>query len=264
MKTFSPSGSAEPEPVVGAGLLAVLELGLGDGGLVVDVPQGRGLGRVGLAAGQVAQERPLGGPARAVADRLVGVAPVDRQAEPAEQRLEGLLVLDGQPLAELDEALARQADLLVALLERAGVGRGLVGRVVGLARVAADAVVVLDAALGRQAVVVPAHRVEHALAAHPLEARDEVGVGVAEDVADVQAAAHRRRRGVDGVHVGPLGGAVEGVGALLLPDRAPPVLDAVEHRLVGHALGGRGRRLRLAHGTESREGVRQGSLRCAP
>ena len=67
-------------------------------------------------------------------------------------------------------------------------------RVVRQRRVAADAVVVLHAALGGQAVVVPAHRVEDLAAAHPLEARDRVGVGVGEDVADVQRAADRRRR----------------------------------------------------------------------
>ena len=53
-------GAVEGELVVGAGALAVLELGLGDRGLEGDVPQRRRLGRVRLAAGQVVQERPLG------------------------------------------------------------------------------------------------------------------------------------------------------------------------------------------------------------
>ena len=47
------------DPVVGAGVVAGLELGLGDGGLVGDVPQRRGVLLVGLAAGDVAQERAL-------------------------------------------------------------------------------------------------------------------------------------------------------------------------------------------------------------
>ena len=64
--------------------------------------------------------------------------------------------------------------------------RRLEAGVVRRRRVAAHAEVVLDAALGRQAVVVPAHRVEDLLAAHALEAGDDVGVGVAEHVADVQ------------------------------------------------------------------------------
>src|SRR3712207_7033997 len=49
---------------------------------------------------------------------------------------------------------------------------------------------------------------------HALVAREQVGVRVAEDVADVQAAGHGRRRGVDGEHVGALGGPVEAVGPL--------------------------------------------------
>ena len=53
-------------------------------------------------------------------------------------------------------------------------------------RVAAHAVKVLYPALGRQAVVVPSDRIEDVLASHPLEARNQIGVGVGEDMADVQ------------------------------------------------------------------------------
>ena len=56
----------------------------------------------------------------------------------------------------------------------------------GTCRVAAHPVVVLHPALGRQPVVVPADRVEHVLAAHPLVAGDQVGVGVGEHVSHVQ------------------------------------------------------------------------------
>ena len=87
-------------------------------------------------------------------------------------------------LAQLDEVgpADRDLPLRVRLLRRREVG------VVGQRRVAAHAVVVLHPALGRQAVVVPAHRVEDLLAAHPLVAGDQVGVRVGEDVADVQRA----------------------------------------------------------------------------
>ena len=67
-------------------------------------------------------------------------------------------------------------------------------RHVGLA---AHVVVVLDAALGRQPVVVPAHRVEDVQAAHALVAREHVRLGVAEDVADVERPRHGGRRRVD-------------------------------------------------------------------
>ena len=62
-------GPVEGEVVVGAGALAVLELGLGDRRLERDVPQARRLGRVRLAAGEVAEERPLAGPLAALARR---------------------------------------------------------------------------------------------------------------------------------------------------------------------------------------------------
>ena len=49
-------GAMERHAVVGAGVLARLELGLRDGGLERDVPQRRRLRQVGLAARQVAEE----------------------------------------------------------------------------------------------------------------------------------------------------------------------------------------------------------------
>ena len=49
----------ERDAVVGAGVLARLELGLGDGGLVGDVPQRRCVLLVCLAACDVAQEGAL-------------------------------------------------------------------------------------------------------------------------------------------------------------------------------------------------------------
>ena len=52
-------GPVEGHAVVVAGVVARLQLGLGDGGLEGDVPQGRRLGEVGLAAGVVAQEGAL-------------------------------------------------------------------------------------------------------------------------------------------------------------------------------------------------------------
>ena len=96
--------------------------------------------------------------------------------------------------AQLDEVLPGDRHLLLARLRRR-----LERRVVRQRRVAAHPVVVLDPPLGRQAVVVPPHRVEDLAAAHALVARDGVGVRVGEHVPDVQRAAHRGRRGVDRV-----------------------------------------------------------------
>ena len=178
---------------------------------------------VGLAAGEVAQERPLAGAARALVDRRVLQRPVDRQAEPAQQRLEDLLVGLDQLVAELEEVRParwrRRGD-------SSAVRRGTAAEPldVRLARIAAHAVVVLDAPLGGQAVVVPTHRVEDLLAGHALVAGDRVGVGVAEHVAHVQRAADGGRRRVDREHVGPLGGAVEArrSGRLPIPRPSAP------------------------------------------
>jgi hypothetical protein len=172
--------------------LAVLELGLRDRGAEVDVPQRRRLRRVGLAAPQVAQERALRCPARLDADRRVGLRPVDRETEAPPQCFKLLLVFRCQPQAELDEVGPADLDLLLARALRR-----LEGQVVRDRRVAADAVVVLHPALGGQAVVVPAHRVEQLATAHPLVAREAVGLRVAEHRAHVQRAADRRRRRVD-------------------------------------------------------------------
>ncbi len=94
---------AEAQPVVCAGLLAVLHLGLGHRRLVVDVPQRGCLRGVGLAARQVVQEHALARAATAVVDGRVAQGPVDREPEAPPQVLEGLLVLGGELVAQRDE-----------------------------------------------------------------------------------------------------------------------------------------------------------------
>ncbi len=244
--------SVEGDAVVGAGLLPVFELGLGDRRAERHVPEGRRHRLVGLTALDVAQEGELRGVERLGSDGAVGLRPVDRQAQGAPERLELLLVFDGEPLAELDEVAAgdgqlvgRLGALVVAALERRGESR-----VVGEGRVAADSVVVLHAAFGRQAVVVPAHRVEDVLAAHAVIAGDDVGVRVAEHVADVQRARRGRRGSVDGVDALTVGRgegvrAVEEVRTVGLPAAAPLRFEPFEGGLVWHRVDG-------AHGSPNR------------
>ena len=190
------AGPGEAQPVVGAGPFAVFELGLGHGGPEVDVPQGRGgawrrPGPGGQGAGSRAG-RPVG-PARRWWRRCATSRPTGRAVR--HRSLEDLLVLGGQPVAEGHEvAVARPRPACFGGLVR----RDEVG-VEGQARVAADPEVVLHPPLGGQAVVVPAHRVEDGLAPHAPEAGHGVGVGVGEDVADVEGARHGGWRGVDGV-----------------------------------------------------------------
>ena len=230
-------GDVEGQAVIEARVLAALQLSLGDRRLEGDVPQARGLGLVGLTARQVAQERGLGDLARTRADRLVVLLPVHAQAQVAPQRLELSLVLLGEALAQLHEVLTGNR-LLVASLDRLAVAahvRGLKIGVVGQGGVHAHAEVVLHAALGGQAVVVPPHRVEHGLAHHALVAGHDVGVRVGEHMADVQGAGHRRRGSVDRVHLLARRSAVKSVGALVLPGLTPLRFEAFGGGAVGHA-----------------------------
>ena len=239
-------GLVERERVVEAGVVAGFQLGLRDGGLERDVPHRRGLGHVRLTTGVVVQEGALRDGLGFVGDRGVEQVPVHRQPDVPPEVLEHLLVDRGQLVAQLDEIAAADRDL--ALRVRLG-RRGEVG-VVRDRRVAADAVVVLHPALGRQAVVVPADRVEDLLAAHPLVAGDQVGVRVGEHVAHVQRTGHGGGRGVDGEHRLPRGLAVEGVRTILGPAGAPLVLQALQGGPVRYVH----RADRLARGMQDRGG----------
>lgn len=137
---------------------------------------------VGVAAGDVAQEHALGAGAGVVADGGVLQGPVDAEAELAEECFEYFFVFLGELFAQFDEVHAGNGDLFFRVWFG---GWGEVG-VVGQGWVAADTVIVLDAAFGGEAVVIPAHGVEHGFAAHALVAGDDVGVGVGEHVADVE------------------------------------------------------------------------------
>ena len=80
---------------------------------------------VRLAAGQVAQERPLRGRPGPPAPIVVyGQRPVHRQPEPPPQRLERLLVLDGQPLAQLDEVAPGDRRRIARAASSTGVAGG--------------------------------------------------------------------------------------------------------------------------------------------
>ncbi len=153
----------------------------------------------------------------------------------APEGLEGLFVLGREAVAEVHEVAATDIDL-AAFLDRlriAGICWCLKGRVMGERRVAADPVVVLDPTLGREAVVVPAHRVEDLTAPHTLVAGDRVGVRVGEHVAHVEGTADRGWRCVYGKDLVAGLRPVEPVGAVFLPGRVPAPLQTLEGGLVG-------------------------------
>ena len=150
----------ERQPVVRAWHLPVLELGLGHRGAEGHVPERRPLRLVGLAPGQVAQERALRDGLDPVIDGAVTGVPVHGQAQLAPDLRVGTLVLPGELPAQLDE-VAPGDGLLAgrrgrpAVLRRTGEHQPWV---VGQRRIAAHPVVDLHAPLRRQAVVVPPDR----------------------------------------------------------------------------------------------------------
>ena len=222
----------EREPVISAGHFPVLKLGLGHGGAEGDIPQRGGFGHVGVAGRKVRQEPALGHRTGVVVDGAVRQDPVNRQAQRLEQVLKDLLVLDGELFAEFDEVLAGD-HIGITLVFGRGSGRPVVGVVRGL-RIATHTVVVLHAALGGEAVVVPAHRVEDVFAAHALEAGQHVRLRVGEHVPHVQRPGRGRRGSVNGVHLLPRGLTVELVGPLGEPALGQGFFKSLQNGLVGN------------------------------
>ena len=152
--------------------LQVVQIRLGDGRPALRAPDGGRHLPVGQPLRDQVKERKLRAAARVGVDGAVGVAPINRQPQPPPQPLVSLFGLRADGQAVGDERLAPHC------------GGG-------------DAQPALHQPLGGQPVVVIAHGVEDVVAAHAPEARQEVGVAVGVDVAQVQLARHGRRRRVD-------------------------------------------------------------------
>ena len=169
-------------------LVAIFELGLSHCGSKGYVPEGRCHRLVCLAAGKVIQECLLRNSLSRRCDGLIGLLPVNRESELTPERFENLLVFNGQLLAEFNKVASRNRNLVgsLAALVVATLKRRSEASNVWQVRVATNPVVVLNATLGRQSVVIPAHRVVNLETAHALEAGNHVGVGIAKDVTYVK------------------------------------------------------------------------------
>ena len=223
--------------------LAILELGLRHCRLEVHVPQRRGFDLIRQSALQRGAETRPARRAAARADRGVRHRPVDREAQISPQVLERLLVFGRQPVAELDEVGPGDRNRVLArFLRRAE------RRIVRQRRIAPDAVVVLHAALGWQPVVIPPHRIEDRLAAHPLKTRDDIGVRVREDMAHVERSADGGRRRVDGKDLSAPAPALEAIDALFFPAGHPLGFEAFQGWFLREA---------QARGIQSRQGGRR-------
>ena len=135
-------------------------------------------------------------------------------------------------LAELDEVRPRDRDRLLRRRRRAASNVGVVRE----RGIAADAEVVLHAALGGQAVVVPAHRVEDLVARACAGSGRRCRCGCSENTWPTCSEPLTVGGGVSIEKTcSRVFGAVEAVGALALPAVAPALLDAVERRLLRDA-----------------------------
>ena len=233
-------GTVEADAVVRAGAFLVFQLSLCHCGAEGDVPHGRCFSHVGVACFQVLQEGELGDLAGVRVDGAVGARPVNGQTQGGEEVFEDLLIFNREFFTEFDEVVAGNArPLCLAAVGLGGAvclpGDQVAERVVVChGGVAENAVVVLNAAFGGQAVVIPAEGVEHVLAGHALVACDDVGLGVGEHVTHVQGAGCGRRRGVNGVDLFASGVLVECVGLLVGPALRELLFEAFEGGAVGN------------------------------
>ena len=233
---FTVVGAHEWQTVIRARHFAIFKFGLSNGAAEVDVPQHWSFGLVCLVARKVAKERSLGNATTAIVDGRVGERPVNRKSERAEELFECLFIFSGERGAQLDEVAAADLRRKLLLIFLRALGHGCRRREVGVVRqrgIALHAVVVLHSAFGGQAVVVPSHWIEDRFATHALVAGDGVGVGVAEDMADMERATDGRGRSIDRVHAVSGGGAIKGIGAVGVPGRAPAGLKALKVGLLG-------------------------------
>ena len=227
---------AKLDVVEGAGRHAVDRFGLRHRGLEVHVPHGRCVGVVEMALLREIEKRELGELPRPLADRLVGLRPVNREPHSAEHSLEGLLVLGGHALAELDEVGARnQTHRLLAPL-RAG-RLNLESLFVRLLRIATNVEEILDTALGGQPVVVPTDGIEDVHPGHPLLADHHISVGVGEDVADVERARDGRGRRIDHEGLRPWAIGIPAIGPVLVPETVPAQLGRWGVEVLGQRAG---------------------------
>ena len=183
---------SEADVVEFAGPHVVYNFGLRHGCLEIHVPHRGSFHGVGHAFVHHLQKGGLADLSAMLVDGGVLEIPVDGETECAPQVFEGRFVFVSHGGAGFDEVLT--ADLKDgAFFPALGLPIGIVRH----RRVALHSKQILNPAFGGQAVVVPTHRIADILALHPIVTRQQILVGVAEDVSDMEGAAHRGGRTVD-------------------------------------------------------------------
>ena len=126
-------------------------------------------------------------------------------------------------MTQVNEVSSRDIDIATFLdyLFVASILRGFKVGIIRKSGIAADPKKILDSSLGRQAVIVPPHRVEHFGTAHALIPSNSVCMGVTEYMPDMQGSTHCRWRGIDAKNFFPAFTPVELVDAVLFPYFVP-------------------------------------------
>ena len=232
--------------VVRAGQVLVDHFGLGHRTLKVDVPHGWRFVGVDFALVVQVEEGCLGDLATMIVDRLVFLLPIHRQRQPPPEFAVVLFVLVDEAVTGFDEvAPGNQTRRLLAIF-----GARLFEFEVffiGRMRVATHVIVVLHPALGREAVVVPTHRVVDIHAAHALVARHHVSVGIRKDMTDVQRTRRSRGRRVDDEGFVARAIRVPAVNAAVFPFGDPALFDFFCFEVLSQRVGIDGANFVLTH-----------------
>ena len=170
-----------------------------------------------------------------VVNRGVLLLPIHRQADAPPEFHERFFVLFRQFQAEFDKIFAGKLKRVMFAGFRACVFALKIFDVWDF-RVAGDMEIVLHAAFGRQAVVVPAHRIENIHAQHPFVADNHVGMRVAENMPHVERTGDGRRRRIHDKGLFARHGSVITINLLFLPKTIPALFGFGGVKMFGKGL----------------------------
>ena len=220
---------AESNAMIETGILAAFQFSLSNRSLECNIPQSGSILLIRLSPFKIAQKCFLRNTAGVVSDCVISLSPIDRQSQRTPQSLKKLLVGFGQFFAKFDEIPARTRNLVFSLnlLSVCPFKRRLEIRIILKRRIDAHAVIILNASLRGQTVVVPPHRIENVKPAHSLVTGDNVRVRIRKNMPHVKVSGHSRRRRINRIHVFALDTVPETVGFVFVPPLGPLVFQAL-------------------------------------
>ena len=229
----------EGQLVVGTWLFSILQFRLCNCGPEGDVPKCWRHGNIRLAALKIFQKSQLRCCLSSIRDGSVAFLPINTQAQVSPEVFKSHFVFFGECLAQLDEVFSTNRLLVLRPGAFVGSSSNWWGEIflVGKGGLASNTVIILNSSLSWQSVVIPTHRIENLFPDHPSMPGDDVGVGVAEHMAHVQAPTSSRRGSVNGIDLLPSCLMVESISSVLIPKIIPFLLQTLQCSFVGCAGG---------------------------